>query len=105
MIHELLTTGRENPKSGKELASLLGIPIRRVTLQIAKERQQGQPICASNAGRHHGYYLAADKAEMERYCRSLYHRAGEIHRARNACKALIETLPDPEEPAPQATDN
>jgi len=92
LIHEHLYTGAENALTGKTLCQALGINARELTAAIERERREGQPICAST-GDPPGYYLAASRDEMERYCRSLYHRAGEIHRTRNACLKTLDSLP------------
>lgn len=92
MIKELLEKGEEKAKTGKELCYYLGITARELTQYIEKERRAGAPICA-NTGRNPGYYLAANKEEMQKYCRSLYHRAGEIHKTRKSCLETLVNLP------------
>ena len=94
MVFEVLSEGAENARTGKELCTFLGITARDLTAAIERERRAGKPICASNDRAHPGYYLAADKKEMQKYCSSLYHRAGEIHATRNACLQTIAQLPD-----------
>ncbi len=96
MIYEYLTTGAENAKSGKELCRLLNLTPRDVTLIIEHERRAGKPICASSNGKNPGYYLAETQEEMQQYCRSLLHRAGEIHKTRKACLAAAQSLPHAE---------
>ena len=88
MIHELLAEGRENARTGRELATILGCDIRAVTLQIEQERRDGQPICAAT-GENPGYYLAATPEELGRYCDRLKGRAIEVFKTR---KALIDVL-------------
>ena len=88
MIHELLAEGRENARTGKELAAMLGCNVRDVTEQIEKERREGQPICAAT-GENPGYYMAADAEELAAYCRRLKGRAIELFKTR---QALISTL-------------
>ena len=92
MIAEILFTGRENARTGKALCVLLNLTMRELTQGIERERRQGQPICAST-GSNPGYFLAANKDEMQRYCSSLQRRAGEIHKTRRACIKTIEQLP------------
>lgn len=92
MIYEILSQGAENARTGKELCHILGITARDLTIAIERERRQGQPICA-NTGSNPGYFLAANQEEMQRYCNSLMHRAGEIHKTRRACIKTIEKLP------------
>lgn len=93
MIAEYLERGAENAKSGRELCNILGISPRELSKAVEVERRQGQPICASSNGERPGYYLAANKQEMHIYCRSLWHRAGEIHKTRRACLQAMEQLP------------
>lgn len=92
MIHEYLATGSENAITGRELSKRTGLTIREITQAIEKERREGHPICA-NTGLNPGYFLAADKREMRRYCESLTRRASEIYRTREACAETIESLP------------
>ena len=92
MIFEMLSEGVENARTGKEICSLLKINARDLTAAIERERRAGKPICAST-GSNPGYFLAANQDEMQRYCRSLLHRAGEIHKTRQACIATLDKLP------------
>lgn len=92
MIFEFLSEGAENARTGRELCEMLNINARELTAAIEKERRAGKPICAAT-GKTPGYFLAANQTEMERYCRSLLRRAGEIHKTRRACMMTIEELP------------
>lgn len=83
MIAELLSVGRENARTGKELAAVIGCDIREITAAVERERRQGQPICAAT-GENPGYYIASDAEELERYCNRLHHRAAELYRTRQA---------------------
>lgn len=88
MIHELLAEGRDNTRTGRELAEFLDCDIREITQQVEKERRAGLPICAAS-GENPGYYLAADAEELERYCARLNQRAAELHKTR---RALVKVL-------------
>lgn len=92
MIHELLSEGRENAQTGKELARLLHVEVRTVTEQIERERKQGQPICATTTGEHPGYYLSNDFYEIERYCEALRRRADRIYKTRTALRLTAERI-------------
>jgi hypothetical protein len=92
MIHEILLHGRENAQTGKEICRLLHITSRELTQAIERERRAGEPICAST-GHRKGYFLAATREEMQSYCCSLWHRAGEIHKTRRACLDAMTNLP------------
>lgn len=96
MIHEILLQGAENAQTGKEICALLHISARDLSAAVEQERRDGKPICAST-GQNPGYFLAADREEMERYCRSLFHRAGEIHKTRKACLKTLDNLPEQRE--------
>jgi len=92
MIYEILLTGKDNARTGREICRLLNLNARELTAAIARERREGKPICA-NTGKTPGYFLAADQEEMQKYCRSLWQRAGEIHKTRRACLESIKNLP------------
>ena len=102
MIAEYLLIGRENAQTGKELARALNCDIREITEKIERERRQGQPIIASCDASNPGYYLAATADEVQQYCGKLFHRAGEIHKTRNALLATAATLPAEEPQEAQA---
>lgn len=93
MVEEILLEGAENAQSSKRLCSILKIGPRELTAAVARERRAGAPIC-SNTHPPGGYYLAADKKEMQDFCSRLFHRAGEIHATRRACMKTVERLPD-----------
>ena len=88
MIFELLDVGKDNPRTGRELSSVLGLGIRDITEQIERERRDGAPICAST-GANPGYYIAADAEELEQYCNRLKGRGIELFKTR---QALIKVL-------------
>lgn len=88
MIHELLSEGRENARTGKELANYFKCDIRAITEQIETERRDGFPICAAS-GENPGYYLPADAEELAQYCDRLKGRAIELFKTR---QALIRVL-------------
>lgn len=93
MVSEILGKGITNATPGRQICSLLGITPRELTRAVETERRNGQPICASSDSTNPGYYLAETREEMERYCRALWHRAGEIHKTRRACQKALEQLP------------
>lgn len=88
MIHEALSRGASNARSGRELQSILGLTSRQITKGIEIERRAGWPICAS-CYEPRGYYLAESRDEMERYCHSLAHRHREVERTLEACLATL----------------
>lgn len=90
----MLSEGKENARTGKQLAALCGCDIRTVTEQIERERRQGKPICAESRGENSGYFLAADKEELQKYCEKLRHRAIELFKTRKALIAVSEQMPE-----------
>lgn len=93
MIHELLATGRENARTGRELAEVLGCNIRDITEQIERERRAGQPICAAT-GENPGYFLPADPDELDDYCKRLERRAAEVTKTRKALVSVLRQIRD-----------
>ena len=93
MIEEQLEKGAENARSGRELAEVLGLNIRAVTEQIERERRAGVPICATQGGKK-GYFIAANRRELQRYCNQLHTRAAQLYKTRGALLALLDKLPD-----------
>lgn len=96
MIFELLNTGEANARSAKELAKLLNVDRRQISNMVENERRAGRPICASCQSKTPGYYVPETREEMERYCRRLQHRAGEIFKTRAACLNTLDSLPEAE---------
>ena len=93
MIFEMLDTGEQNARTAKELARIIGTDRRSISLLVDSERRAGKPICASCDSKTPGYYIPATREEMERYCRRLQHRAGEIFKTRAACIETLDSLP------------
>lgn len=96
MIHELLAEGRENARTGKEIARYFNCNIRDITEQVERERREGWPICAATT-EPHGYYLPANAEELDDYCRQLWKRAGEIHKTRRALIKVLKEIRDKKE--------
>lgn len=80
-ISDLLSCGRENAISCRELERLTGLDGRTVRLMIERERRKGVPILADNTT---GYYLPATEHERAACVRSMRHRAAEIMRTAEA---------------------
>lgn len=92
MISEVLGTGRENARTGQQLAEIFGVNIRDIAAQIRRERLQGARICATSGtgkGERPGYYIGSDE-EVKAYCNRLLHRGRELFGVRGA---LLKTLP------------
>lgn len=93
MIYELLSTGAEHARTGKELAAACSCSIRDITIAIEKERRQGKPICATTQGPNPGYYLAATAEDLRLYCEAIKRRAIELFKTRQALIAVLKQLP------------
>ena len=93
MIFELLSTGRDNARTARDLAQMTGFDRRSVSHLVECERRAGKPICATCEGNAPGYFIPADRDEMQAYCDSLRHREREIAKTRKACAATISSLP------------
>lgn len=93
MIYELLDIGADHARSARELSKLLHIDPRKISQAIERERREGRPICATCDSKTPGYYIPADRDDMERYCKRLQHRAGEIFKTRKACLQTLDSLP------------
>ena len=93
MIFEMLDTGEQNARTARELAMILKLDRRKVSSLVERERREGKPICATCDSKTPGYYIPANREDMERYCRRLHHRAGEIFKTRAACLETLDSLP------------
>lgn len=93
MIFEMLDTGEQNARTARELARILNTDRRQISSLVERERRAGKPICATSDSKTPGYYIPATREDMERYCRRLQHRAGEIFKTRAACLETLDTLP------------
>ena len=90
IISRLLSHGQENAVPLKQLTALTGLPERAVRRQIAAERKRGTMILADSKS---GYYLPGNPDELQRFSRSMAHRANEIMAvARMAENAFAEAL-------------
>lgn len=95
MVHEHLYKGRNNARTGRELARLLHCDVRTVTAAVARERAAGWAICSETRGKHAGYFLAANEDERRRCCNSLLSRGREIFASRSALmKCDIDNEPE-----------
>lgn len=92
MVYEILFTGEEFAQTGRELSAKLGVTQRQLTAMIERERRQGFPICANTRGKY-GYFIPADKEQMQSYLRSLKHREKELALTRRACANAATKLP------------
>ena len=73
-VSSLLRIGKEQAVPAHELAEVLGIDPRQVTLQVNFLRLQGVPICATSDSRGPGYYYPAGPGELAAYTALLRRR-------------------------------
>ena len=85
-IADLLRPGAENAVSRRDLMSLTGMSDRKLRLQIEAERRHGCPILSDN---QHGYWIAADQAEVQHFTWSMRSRAREILRTARAVEQSV----------------
>lgn len=98
MIGELLGTGADSARTGKELAQVLNCTTRDIARAVERERRSGAPICAS-CDKPKGYYLAETEEDLEAYCAMLRHRAGEIFKTRRAMLDILKKIRDQKQAA------
>lgn len=84
IIAPLLQTGKGTAITGRELAQLLGLTARDITAAVERERKDGSPICASTDADAPGYYLPADREELNSYICALAHRVLEMRKTLDA---------------------
>ncbi len=71
----------------RHLKSILHRDSRTIRALIEQERRGGTLILSDN---QHGYYLAANRSEVERFVRSMRHRVGEIIKTVEAIEKAAE---------------
>lgn len=97
MIFEMLSEGKKNARTAKQLCHILGTDTRSITQAVERERRSGKPICATCDSANPGYYIPDSQQEMQRYCERLRRREKEIAKTRRACAKTIPLLPDTED--------
>lgn len=88
MIEELLKPGEVNAISAGELAKITGLEVRAVMHTIRHERLLGKPICSSARG----YFLPADKYELQATINRLYNQASETKKVAETMETLSKTI-------------
>lgn len=82
----LLSKGRNNARTTRELSRISGLHPREITKSIQQERQHGAPILSDSGG----FWLAETSTEVLRCARQLHRRAGEIHRTAHALQKIAK---------------
>ncbi len=75
LVSDFLGTGEKSALPMRHLKSILHRDGRTIRALIEQERRSGTLILSDN---QHGYFLAANQGEVERFVRSMKHRAYEI---------------------------
>lgn len=83
-IADFLGYGQNSAVPLRHLRQLVDLPGREIRRQIQAEREQHVPIVSDR----HGYYLAADAREKERFVRGMKRRAAEIVKVAEAVEAV-----------------
>ena len=90
-IASLLRKGKENAISTKDLVYLSGCKsARHLQEKIAEERVAGAIIC-SGSGK--GYWLPANRKEIEEFCQTMEKRAKNIFNATRSARRALD-LPE-----------
>lgn len=77
-FQKILPTGKASRISTQELENITGLTSRELRKEIAKARAEGELIMSSTTG---GYFLPADRTEVEECYRSLRARGINILKA------------------------
>lgn len=89
MIEECLKKGKGNAISAAELVALTGVnSVRQLQMIIANERKEGAVILSSSTG---GYYLAANREEIEEFVRTQDKKARSIMVILQSARKLLKT--------------
>lgn len=82
----LLSKGRNNARTTRELSRISGLHPRDITKAIQHERLHGAPILSDTGG----FWLAETSTEVLQCARQLHQRAGEIHRTARALQKIAK---------------
>lgn len=86
LIRDVLPTGQANALGLRDLVRITGLDERTVRRQIHLERIAGAVIVSDNRS---GYYLPDDTSDIQRFARSMSHRAGEIMKIARAAECAL----------------
>lgn len=86
MIFELLSVGKKNAKTSKEIATALDIDVREVRQVVRNERIIGKAICSCSGG----YYLPAEDQDIKQTVCRLYGQADANKRVADAMSKLLK---------------
>lgn len=96
-ITDFLTEGRESARTARELCDMTGLKPREFFATIEAARRKGAPICAAK-GDNPGYYLAADREELQEYIAKLTRQEKTTKKTRIACAHSLDNLEDKRRP-------
>lgn len=82
----LLSKGRKNAQTTRELSRISGLHPRDITKAIQHERLHGAPILSDTGG----FWIAETSTEVLQCARQLHRQAGEIHRTARALQKIAK---------------
>lgn len=92
MVQELLSRGKENARTTKELIQACGFSDKReLTKQVARERAAGAIICSTTSDGG-GYYLPATRSEVMEFVESMNNRAIRTFKAIKAAREYLKQI-------------
>ena len=89
-IMELLQEGEENAIPLAVIAKYYHCNSRNITRTIHNLRANGEVILSTNVGRICGYYLPANRAEVERFAKTMHSRLKNIKIATLSAEKYLE---------------
>ena len=90
-IAALLSKGRGNALTTREISKISGLSPRDVTRAVYDERRHGAPILSDPGA---GFWLAETAEELLRCVAALHRRAGEIRQTAEALEQITEEYKD-----------
>lgn len=75
---EMLREGEENSITAKALAEFCNCDTRTITQEIHNLRRSGEVILSINNGINNGFFLPANRNEVERFARTMHSRLRNI---------------------------
>lgn len=92
MVNELLNKGKSNAITTEELVRACHFRnSRELTIQIAREREEGALICSKTSGQG-GYYLPESREEVIDFINSMSNRAKNTFKAVKAARRYLEQI-------------
>ena len=91
VIASVLSEGRGNALTGREIKRLLDLKDgRAVSALVERERRGGVPICATCDSKRPGYYIPQTPDELDAYNRSLRRRVRNVTATLDAMEKALD---------------